>query len=325
MPALTSRVTLRAITAEGDDDDTTHPQDTQQEEEPEDLLFSSLATIFPDDAPNLHGDSHSSILYTSPYLPLPLHLRLADPSADEDRKLFSHYLWNAALLLAELLEGAALKDGNQEGKKGRASLFDVRGLSVLEMGSGTGLPSIMAGLVGAKRVVATDYPSETILEPLRRNITRNLTASRSLPGAIIPSSVEVHGHAWGDLTPHQSTSFPLSHRHTLDRILLADCLWMPWQHDPLLQSVTYFLSLSPTARCLCIGACHTGREVVARFFERQRLKKLGLEVEEIWERDVDGKEREWEEGREEEDPAMRKRWCIVAVLRRVEGWTGDDD
>ncbi|KAL2211892.1 nicotinamide N-methyltransferase [Sarocladium strictum] len=326
MPALTSRVTLRPNTAFKDhendsDDENILTASSPHDEEPEDLLFSSLATIFPDDAPNLHGDSHSSIIYTSPHLPHPLRLQLADPSQDEDRKLFSHYLWNAGLLLAELMEGAAVDDEVNE----RERLFDVRGLKTLEMGSGTGLTSIMAGLVGAKEVVATDYPSETVLEPLRANVARNLKSSRSLPEATIPSSTQVHGHAWGDFTPDPTTSFPITHRHSLDRVLLADCLWMPWQHEPLLRSVAYFLSLSPTARCLCIGACHTGREIVARFFEEERLKEMGLEVEEVWERDVEGKEREWDIGREEEDPGMRKRWCVVAVLRRVEGWTGDDD
>ncbi|KAH8174309.1 lysine methyltransferase domain-containing protein [Sarocladium implicatum] len=340
MPSLTSRVTLRANTSSAEDkvDDIRDPKSSdkadeveEQEEEPEDLLFSSLATIFPDDAPNLHGDSHSSIVYTSPYLPCPLRLHLADPSADEERKLFSHYLWNAGLLLAELLESASRPreekedgDHNDRKRRRREAFFDVRGLKVLEMGSGTGLPSIMAGLVGAEAVVATDYPSETVLEPLRGNMARNLTSSHAPPGVVIPSSVEVHGHGWGDFTPTSSaTTFPLSHKHALDRVLLADCLWMPWQHDALLRSVSYFLSLSPLAKCLCVGACHTGREVVARFFEEERLRSLGLEVEEVWERDVEGKEREWDTAREEEDPGMRKRWCVNVILRRVKGWRGD--
>lgn len=354
MPSLTSRVTLRANTSPAEaklnDNDVRDPnspdrvdelkeEEQEEEEEPEDLLFSSLATIFPDDAPNLHGDSHSSIVYTSPYLPRPLRLHLADPSADEERKLFSHYLWNAGLLLAELLEGASLRREEEDGgdddddrrrRRRREALFDVRGLKVLEMGSGTGLPSIMAGLVGAKAVVATDYPSETVLEPLRGNMARNLTSSHAPSGISLPSTIEIHGHAWGDFTPPPSSSpsttpsFPLSHKHTLDRVLLADCLWMPWQHTPLLRSVSYFLSLSPTAKCLCVGACHTGREVVGRFFEEgERLRRLGLEVEEVWERDVEGEEREWDGEREEEDPGMRKRWCVNVVLRRVEGWRGD--
>lgn len=341
MPVLTSRVTLRPNSSPAEEDEDariaspsreTTAQVQEGEAEPEDLLFSSLATIFPDDAPNLHGDSSSSIIYTSPYLPRSLRLQLADPSADEERKLFSHYLWNAGLLLAELLEAASLpgekKDSDKEEARRREGLFDVRGLKVLEMGSGTGLPSIMAGLVGAGSVVATDYPSETVLEPLRGNTKRNLTPSHAPDGVSLTSSVEIHGHAWGDFTTSPSSSsslktFPISHKHALDRVLLADCLWMPWQHDALLRSVTYFLSLSPSAKCLCIGACHTGREVVGRFFEKQRLQTLGLELEEVWERDVEGKEREWDENREEEEPGMRKRWCVVVVLRRVEGWKGD--
>src|SRR4051794_34470546 len=58
--------------------------------------------------PPAHGDADHGLEYKSPHLPKPLQIDLADPVVDEDRKLFSHYLWNSSLLLAELVESGTL-------------------------------------------------------------------------------------------------------------------------------------------------------------------------------------------------------------------------
>ncbi len=89
---LTSRIALTGAT----------------ESDPEDFLSSSLGVIFPDDVTSQHGDADHGLAYTSPHLPKPLHISLADPKAEEDRRLFSHYLWNSSLLLAELIEAGTL-------------------------------------------------------------------------------------------------------------------------------------------------------------------------------------------------------------------------
>ncbi|KAK2072259.1 hypothetical protein P8C59_006625 [Phyllachora maydis] len=66
------------------------------ETEPEDFMASALGVIFPDDVINMHGDADHGLLYTSPHLPRPIHIRLADVQAEADRRLFSHHLWNAS-------------------------------------------------------------------------------------------------------------------------------------------------------------------------------------------------------------------------------------
>lgn len=61
---------------------------------------------------------------------------------------------------------------------------------------------------------------------------------------------------------------------------------------------------------------------MAGFFET--AVKLGLEIESIYERDLvsdvqdDGKEvrREWKPYREDEGPENRRRWCVIAFLKR---------
>ena len=58
-----------------------------------------------------------------------------------------------------------------------------------------------------------------------------------------------------------------------------------------------------------------------RFFER--VGEVGLEVREIWERDVEGNERPWRGRGEGEDGVGgdgagkgEKRWCVIGIL----GW-----
>lgn len=263
------------------------------------------------------GDPEHGLLYTSPHLPKPLHISLADPDGEDDRQLFSHYLWNASLLLAEFVESGTLGlDGPGQGGVTSPlgpplSSFSVRGLSVLELGSGSALPSLLSALLGASRVVLTDYPAPAVISNLAANAARNAKPELSPSGAAAP--VEVEGHAWGEL----STPLAERGRRAFDRVFMCDCLWMPWQHENLLKSVGWFLADGPGARCWVVAGFHTGREKLRGFFEGERMAGLGLEVESIWERDCDGQEREWVLDRGIEDPVGRKRWLVFAVLKRT--------
>ncbi|UNI24442.1 Nicotinamide N-methyltransferase [Purpureocillium takamizusanense] len=348
--ALTSRISLKGSEPSG----------------PEDYLSTSLGVIFPDDVTNQHGDAEHSLVYASPHLPRPLLLDLADPEGETDRRLFSHYLWNASLLLAELVErdtlgveDAELHPGGGNGEDGARVVpglgegvsFDVRGKAVAELGAGTALPSMMAGLLGAERLVVTDYPAPAVIKTLRENIARNIRPSLAPTGgehAVTPaSSALVTGHSWGELP--DDDAFLAANRHAMDRVLVADCLWMPWQHENLHRSIDHFLrrrpcgdssssfstslsasasSSSPSsssveaaaaaaaaARCWVVAGFHTGREKMRGFFDEAALARADLEVERIWERDCDGREREWSWDRED-DVTVRKRWLVVAVLKR---------
>ena len=255
-------------------------------------------------------------MYKSPHLPKPLHISLADPSADDDRRLFSHYLWNASLLLAEFVESGTLGLEKDQGGVNSPlgpplSTFNVAGRSVLELGAGTALPSLLAALLGASRVVLTDYPAPVVISNLTANAVRNARPELSPSNAVSP--VEVEGHAWGEL----DTPLAEKGRRAFDRVFVCDCLWMPWQHENLLKSVEWFLKDTAEARCWVVAGFHTGREKMRDFFGEQRLTALGLEVESIWERDCDGQEREWVLDRGIEDPIGRKRWLVFAVLKRV--------
>ncbi|CAM1510247.1 Fc.00g005820.m01.CDS01 [Cosmosporella sp. VM-42] len=277
---------------------------------PEDYLSTALGVIFPDDITNQHGDAEHGLIYASPYLLKPLIIDLADPTAEDDRKLFSHYLWNASLLLAEFIEADTLGVELEKPRAGEGLSFDVKGLRTLELGAGTALPSMMAGLLGANRVVVTDYPAESVLKTLRTNITRNIHPDLSPPGCVTTTSTLVEGHSWGELDEPFSTA----NKHLFDRIIVADCLWMPWQHANLHQSIAFFLRQTPEARCWVVAGFHTGREKMRGFYDDEALGLVGLELEHIWERDCNGEERPWETDRED-DITVRKRWLVVASLK----------
>ena len=91
---------------------------------------------------------------------------------------------------------------------------------------------------------------------------------------------------------------------------------MPYQHENLAKSMLHMLSPSREARILAIAGFHTGRAKLAGFFDE--AVSQGLVVEEIYEEDVQGVTREWMPERDggREDVTGRKRWLVIAVLKR---------
>ena len=69
-----------------------------------DPLTDTLSSLFRDSTECQHGSSGAHILYDSVFGPITLSL--AAPEAEESRKLFAHYLWNAELYVAERLSAA---------------------------------------------------------------------------------------------------------------------------------------------------------------------------------------------------------------------------
>jgi predicted nicotinamide N-methyase len=298
------------------------------EEQPEDFLAASLGVIYPDDVTNQHGDADHGLLYTSPHLPKPLQISLADPTRDGDRQLFGHYLWNASLLLAEFVEGGTLgletlesdppvlkslcdSHNAHERMYPPLSTFNIMSKRVLELGAGTALPSLLSSLLGASEVQVTDYPAPDIITNLKQVVKTNAVPTHSPLGTVSPISVT--GHEWGDL----SSPFALENREKYDRVFVCDCLWMPWQHENLRQSIAWFLKAGEESRIWVVAGMHTGRAKMRTFFDEVELRSVGLEVERIWERDCDGRERAWVWDRGVEDVSERKRWLVVAMLRRV--------
>ncbi|OBT51478.1 hypothetical protein VE04_07746 [Pseudogymnoascus sp. 24MN13] len=237
------------------------------------------AYVIPDDITNQHGDLDHAVIYQSPRFG-DIKLELADPQGADNRKLFSHFLWNAALQQAEIIE--------QEGD------WDVRGKKVLELGAGTGLSGIVAARAGAESVVITDYPAPEDARECQEECGE--------------------GHEWGKLS--EDDSFVHGHKGSFDVILVADCLWMPSQHKELMKSIAWFLN--PGGKAWVVSGFHSGREKMAGFYNAALLTEHGMEVESIVERDPEGREREWVTERKFEGvtDTERKRWLVISVLRK---------
>lgn len=168
-----------------------------------------------------------------------------------------------------------------------------------------GLVGIVSTLAGATEMCITEYPAKVIHENIKRNVSRNMPE-------MLSSHVTLQGHAWGVL----DDEFAKTHYQKFDRVLAADCFWMPREHENLARSMLHFLSDHPDACVLAIGGFHTGRAKLAAFFDV--ALEEGLVVEEIYEEDANGKRREWikEKDGGREDVTERKKWLAIAILRR---------
>jgi predicted nicotinamide N-methyase len=265
--------------------------------DPEDYLGESLGVIFPDDITNQHGDLEHSVIYLSPRFG-DIVLELADPEGDDSRKLFSHFLWNSGLQLADFIEG--------DGK------WDVRGKKVLELGAGTGLAGLVAARAGAEEVILTDYPAPEVVANIKKNVEKNIPEDMRVAKEGKGPNCWVHGHEWGEVS--EDDSFVRDHKASFDIILVADCLWMPWQHANLMKSISWFLK--PDGKAWVVAGFHTGRAKMANFFVSESLAEHNLEVESIVEKDPNGHEREWVFDRGIENVTERKRWLVISVLKK---------
>lgn len=161
---------------------------------------------------------------------------------------------------------------------------------------------ITAALAGCKEMVLSDYPSQKILDTLEGNVDMNIPAHIQKTGRVV-----VQGHEWGALF----SRFAVTHGQRFTRILCADCLWMDFEHRSLALSMLHFLSLTDNAQVWVLAGFHTGRAKLASFFDI--VVQVGMEVQNIWERDADGNERDWDRSREDQE---RNRWMVIGILRR---------
>ena len=128
---------------------------------------------------------------------------------------------------------------------------DVRGLHVLELGCGLGLPSVAAAIGGAE-VLATDWAEEA-LDVTRRNAERN--------GALVET-----------LLANWSKPEPLLARAPFDLVLCADVLYEARNVDALLELLPRLTSE------VLLG--EPGRATAGRFFEgAERSWLIGREGE----------------------------------------------
>jgi nicotinamide N-methyltransferase len=172
--------------------------------------------------------------------------------------LWGHHLWNAGRLISTYLEQ-------------NPSL--VKGKTILELGAGAGLPSIVCGVLGAGKVVVSDYPDPDLVANLWTNIKSCLPSSTARPE---PSLLEdrgprggegglvvAEGYCWGadpepllsHLTPSiattaESSSHTPGSRPKFEVLILADLLFNHSEHAKLVATIKSTLARQPDAKAL---------------------------------------------------------------------------
>ncbi|KAF9528434.1 hypothetical protein CPB83DRAFT_854613 [Crepidotus variabilis] len=201
----------------------------------------------------------------------PLELTVA-PKEGKANTLLADHLFSPALFLAERID---------------QGLLDVKGKTVLELGAGCALPSLLltASANPPSLVVVTDYPDEIILGNLKLNIKRNR-------GLVVPGcTVECCGYAWGSDPSELRNLCSAQGCNTVDKsgfdiMILSDLLHFFESHDVLVQSIQFMLSKSKSSR-IYVGAGKYTREAVCENF-LSKVADVGLMMEEIV-----NDEREW--------------------------------
>ncbi|KAG7893606.1 hypothetical protein KL905_002266 [Ogataea polymorpha] len=151
--------------------------------------------------------------------------------------LYGHILTNACKSLARQLENNPQL---------------VAGRTVLEFGAGGALPSLLSAKLGAKKVLATDYPDPDLVSNIQHNIEQN-----KLPNCT------AKGYIWGNDVEELMQELPQGHK-TFDVLLLSDVIFNHTEQRKLLQS------------CKLLVTPRTGRVFVP--FSPHRPKLLAADL-----------------------------------------------
>lgn len=129
--------------------------------------------------------------------------------------LWAHHLWNASKVFASLFDKTP-------------SL--VKNKYILELGAGGALPSLVAALNGATKVVVTDYPDKELIDNIQYNVDQ-----------IGVPNVVVDGFIWGTNTSTLKSYLPPT-QTTYDVIILSDLVFNHSQHHAMLKTCRELLT-----------------------------------------------------------------------------------
>ncbi|KAK1832494.1 hypothetical protein QBC39DRAFT_404947 [Podospora conica] len=201
--------------------------------------------------------------------------------------LEAHHLWNGSRVVASHFES-------------HPSL--VTNKTVLELGAGAGLPSIVAGMLGALKVVVTDFPDPDIVDCLRRNVAGC---------ELIPPPAErvvAAGYVWGAEAGAVLSHLEGTGEGRFDVLVLADLLFRHSEHGKLLRSIEMTMKRARGSRAYVVFTSYRPwlQHKDLNFFELARER--GFVVEKVLEKKM-------ERPLFEEDPGDEE------VRKTVTGWT----
>ena len=180
-------------------------------------------------------------------------------------------VWSAALVLCDALRAMATSTrGRLISKEQAAQLPPIPGISgrpfsdvtVLELGSGVGMPGIVSTLLGAKCVVLTEQPPLDDL--LRKNVGENISSAAA--------NVACLDWNCGD----KSTMEPILRDLKPDIILISDCVYEPLYGDSYIALADTIARFSTPNHTIVLNSLERRNEDgVAEFF--QYADTLGIE------------------------------------------------
>lgn len=178
--------------------------------------------------------------------------------------LWGHLLWNAGMATTDYLD------------QHRAAI--VTGKTVLELGSGAGLPSLVAGLT-AKHVVMSDYPDPDLLSNLELN-KKECGVSPE-----VAARLSVAGYIWGNEAT-ELLNCGSQNGERFDLIILSDLIFNHTEHTKLLKSCE--MTLKDDGKVFVVFSPHRPKLFHKdKAFFTQAQEEFGYRIIDTFERDYD--------------------------------------
>lgn len=198
--------------------------------------------------------------------PITLHLVGSSPTE-------AHHLWNGAKIVSEYFESDPSR---------------VKGKTVLELGAGAGLPSLTAGILGASKVVMTDFTDPDLVANMQKNIDE--CDETVEPQGHIAKTIDAAGFVWGgDVAPllARLPSPSDGSEPRFDVLILADLLFRHNEHGMLVKTIKEALRKSRDSIAYVFFTSYRPwkRDLDMKFFDLAR--EAGFEVERVEERKLD--------------------------------------
>ncbi|KAF8328068.1 uncharacterized protein EI90DRAFT_1595140 [Cantharellus anzutake] len=231
---------------------------TPGSQDPEDYLAESLSLLGVEAVP-----SDNSLSYG------PLKLSVAS-KLGKANTLLADQFFSPSLVFGELIERKRIV---------------LEGLTVLELGAGAALPSLLLSVIPAapSLVTITDHPDPSIFMNLQNNVRRNANLrSGSCKVSCLP-------YIWGEdpepLLKEARRLNPNQQGKGYDAMILSDLLYFDSSHRDLIESLTLLLRRHPSSVAYVGAGIYTSEATCSSFFslaEEAGLAKEEGQVEPDW-------------------------------------------
>ncbi|KAH9988422.1 hypothetical protein F4779DRAFT_276641 [Xylariaceae sp. FL0662B] len=185
--------------------------------------------------------------------------------------LEAHHLWNGSRIISKYFE---------------THVSEVHDRTVLELGAGAGLPSIVCAILGARKVVVTDFPDVDLVMTMKKNILGCELIPTSDRGPEDPAIV-ADGFVWGADPAHLLAHLAAVKRDKFDVLILADLLFRHSEHGKLISTIEATMSLKRESKAFVFFTSYRPwlQHKDLAFFDIAREK--GFLVEKILEEKMD--------------------------------------